>query len=394
VAPTGSGKTQIAAEIARYASERGRSVLWLTHTVELVEQSRRRVPWATVRSVQSLLGGDRPRADVVFLDEAHHFVAPQWHDVAADYSGSLLIGLTATPERADGTALGNLFTALVVAAQTRELIRDGYLVPCRVWWPGKVLDGILDPIATWSANASALRTIVYGGSVAQSRQLADEWPVRAACVDGETDSAARSASMAAFASGGLQVLTNVFVLTEGIDVPAVECVVLARGFSSCSAYLQAVGRALRPSPGKTEALILDLHGSSFDHGVPDADRVYSLDGKAIRAVADEQAVRECRVCGTVFQDPGDVCPRCGATVSRVETRAQRIARNAELRELKAADVARAKERWSDIKAGWRERRYRPALSDLFWAASELGYSRGWAVNMYRVYYGQWPRRAA
>lgn len=394
VAPTGSGKTEIAAEIARSASERGCSVLWLTHTIELVEQSRRRVPWATVRSIQGLLGGERPRADVVFLDEAQHFVAPQWHDVATDYVGSLLIGLTATPERADGTALGNLFTSLVVAAQTHELVRDGWLVPCRVWWPGRVLDGILDPIARWSEQAAGLRTIVYAGSVEQARRLANGWPERAACVDGETDAAARTASMVAFACGGLQVLTNVHVLTEGVDVPAVECVVLARGFSSCAAYLQAVGRALRPSPGKREALVLDLHGSSFDHGMPDAPRRFSLEGKAIQRADDVEPVRQCLKCGAVFQQPGDVCPQCGAPVAHVETRAQRIARNAEMRELKAAEVTRAQERWSEIKAGWRANRYRPALSDLLWAASELGYSRGWAVHMYRVYYGRWPSRSA
>ena len=392
VLPTGGGKTLLAAELAKAASDKGNRVLWLTHTQELVDQSRARVPWATVRSIQSLLGGERPEADVVILDECHHFCAPQWGSVARDYTGAMLVGLTATPERADGVGLGDLFTSMVVVASTAELVRDGYLVPARVWYPGKVLRGIADPIATWQERAPSMRTVVYAGSVEAARKLAADWPVPATSVDGSIAADVRRERIAAFVEGRVQVLTNCFVLTEGWDVPAVECVVLARGFSSCGAYLQAVGRALRPSPGKTEALVLDLHGSAFEHGLPDQERTFSLTGKPISGKDKAEVVRECRVCGFLLQVPGPTCPRCGAEVAIVLSRAQRIERNALMRELKAQDIARRKEQWSEIKAGWRAERRKPTFGDLLQAAQAMGYSAGWAANMFKVYWGSWPRR--
>jgi DNA repair protein RadD len=381
VAPCGAGKTVIASEIARSASERGRSVLWLTHTQELVDQSTARVPWAAVRSIQSLLGGDRPTADVVILDEAHHFVAPIWNEVARDYSQAIVVGLTATPERADGVALGDLFTALVVAAQTPDLSRAGYLVSADVWAPSKRLRGsVVDPIESWHARAASLRTIVYCTTVERARELAQCWPsAGAACVDGETKADVRRDRVESFAAGACQVLTNCHVLTEGVDVPAIECIVLARGFSSQGSYLQAVGRALRPSPGKQRALILDLCGSVWEHGLPDEAREYSLAGKAIRSVERLEPIRQCRRCGAVFAEPGTTCPRCGATVSRPLTREQHIARRETLQRVNDAQPeSRKAEVFAQLQATARERGYKP----------------GWAAVQFKARYGHWPRRHA
>ena len=105
-----------------------------------------------------------------------------------------------------------------------------------------------------------------------------------------------------------------------------------------------------------------------------------------------EVVRECRVCGFLLQVPGLTCPRCGAEVAIVLSRAQRIERNALMRELKAQDIARRKEQWSEIKAGWRAERRKPTFGDLLQAAQALGYSSGWAAQMFRVYWGSWPRR--
>ncbi len=99
------------------------------------------------------------------------------------------------------------------------------------------------------------------------------------------------------------VLVNCMVLTEGWDSPETSCCILARGCGSVGTYLQIVGRVLRPAPGKTGALLIDLTGRSFyDHGPPDADRLYSLTGKGIRKKDEaEDFGKPCPVCGQLAE---------------------------------------------------------------------------------------------
>ena len=81
------------------------------------------------------------------------------------------------------------------------------------------------------------------------------------------DAEERDAILAKLANGTIDVLTNAMVLTEGWDSPGVACLVLARPTKSMALYRQMVGRALRPAPGKTDALIIDHAGAIFEHGL-------------------------------------------------------------------------------------------------------------------------------
>jgi hypothetical protein len=89
--------------------------------------------------------------------------------------------------------------------------------------------------------------------------------------------------------GVLRVVVNVGVLTEGVDVPHVSCVVLARPCTHASTYVQIVGRVLRAAPGKTEGTLIDLVGASHKHGLPAADREHSLTGKGIELRRGEES---------------------------------------------------------------------------------------------------------
>src|SRR5258705_4662931 len=112
--------------------------------------------------------------------------------------------------------------------------------------------------------------------------LADRFAERghkAVHLDGDTPRDERRAIIKALATGQIQVITNCGLISEGLDVPAVEAVLLVRPTQSLALYLQQVGRSLRPSPGKDRALVLDLAGNLFRHGMPDAEREWSLAGK-------------------------------------------------------------------------------------------------------------------
>jgi superfamily II DNA or RNA helicase len=299
VAPTGSGKTVMGCEVLRRTLARRpeRRVLWLAHRHELIAQARDRVDaylgdvadHVEVATVQGLAASERrPAADLLVLDEAHHYApgAAEWHEVAGAYSGAWRLGLTATPERGDGSPLGDTFSALVVGAQYSDLLADGSLVPCRVMRPDDQLDGLAqDPVAAWLAQAGERRGFLFGGRVEEcegyTRRLR-EAGVPAALISGATPAAERAASLEAFRGREIRCLASVYVLTEGVDVPEASVCLLARGCQHASTYLQMVGRVLRPAPGKADALLIDLPGASHAHGWPTADREYSLSGEAIR----------------------------------------------------------------------------------------------------------------
>jgi hypothetical protein len=106
------------------------------------------------------------------------------------------------------------------------------------------------------------------------------------------------------------VLINVFVLTEGFDAPATEVCIIARGCTHTGTYLQMVGRVLRPAPGKTAAILIDLAGVSWSHGLPTEDRAYSLDGK--KPISSSGTLKVCPACGGCYAPDGArECPFCG-----------------------------------------------------------------------------------
>lgn len=434
VAPTGAGKTVLGAELARgYCA-----VLWVAHRRELVAQARSRLErdghalrdhygpaGVHVTTVQTLLArGHRPAADLVVLDEAHHYVAAEWRTLAEDYPETRVVGLTATPQRADGSPLGDVFGALVVAAQYSELIRDGHLVGCRVVQPLEAVRGLAaDPLDAYRTHASGLRGYVYLRTVRGCGELAERFSgegVPALAVTAKSKREERDSALKRLSSGDLSLLANVHTLTEGVDVPAASVVLLCRSPAHASTYLQMVGRVLRPHPGKPDALLVDLTGASLQHGLPTEDREYSLSGDCPIKRTTPTEIRQCRECGAVSEAWRRACPSCGhepepqlrelkiysAALREVFAGADTdsAAKRAEYQRLRKLAESRG---WS---IGWVVKEYRklfsspPDLSDvsaeekylayrgLVALGRQRGYARGFAAARYRATFGAWPLR--
>lgn len=336
--PTGSGKTCLVAEIIRRAAaEHGKRALVLAHRTELVEQAASALlrhgldvgAWAAnarvavkpsapvqVASVQTLIArGVRPPADLVVSDEAHHYAAAEWSSVLRDYPGSLIIGPTATPERSDGIGLHGLFDALVVGARPSELIAGGWLVPTAILRPSDRLKPsqiAQRPVDAYLRHAQGRRAIVFCSRVAEARKAMQDFRIArlsAEMITGTTPWDERRKAFADLRSGKLNAVLNVAVATEGFDLPEVDCVILSRAFATAGTFLQATGRGLRPSPGKTDLLILDLVGATHVHGSPADDREFSLDGRGIRRTGVGVQQAYCRVCGAPLET--SACQECG-----------------------------------------------------------------------------------
>jgi superfamily II DNA or RNA helicase len=321
VLPTGAGKTVVAAALSQRA--RGR-ILFLAHRDELVQQAEEkfRVVWpeaevgvvkaerdeidgrVVVASLQTLARPERrarlPASafTLVILDEAHHGAAATPRRVLEDLGllpepqpGRLLLGLTATPFRTDGAPLGALFQAVTYRRSIAELIRAGYLADVR----GIRVDTALDlshvrvhhgdyderdlslaidtpgrnrlAVEAWRTYGEGRRTVAFTVTVAHAQHLADafrEAGIPADWVSGELPAAERRRRLARLRAGEIQVLTNAQLLTEGWDEPSVACILMSRPTRSKAAYVQAVGRGLRPFPGKADCLVLDLADNAQD----------------------------------------------------------------------------------------------------------------------------------
>lgn len=369
VAPTGAGKTVIASGICTTA--RGR-VLFLVHRQELADQARATLPAGVhVDTIQRLLAsGDRPAADLVIADECHHLVSSEWATVATCYP--TMVGLTATPQRADGTPLGDLFNALVVVASYSDLLAAGHLVPCDLYAPNRRESSLAMPVAEAVAMYPGRKILVFCATVAEARAVGD-------CVDGETPGDLRRDTIARFRDGAIRVLSSVYCLSEGFDVPDASVAILARGFGHVSSYLQAVGRVLRPAAGKSSAVVVDLVGSSLEHGMPTEDRHYSLDGDGISR-RGKPVLWGCKACGLYLPapPPDRLCPSCGERMP--EPKALVVARRRLAR--KERDALATPDEKSSI------------LRQLLDVARQRGYRPGWAAAVFHGRFGHWPPRHA
>lgn len=304
-APCGSGKTEIAIEILR----RTHKLKWLfiVHTNVLAEQTERRfreagidverygisddeVPDAPViiASIQLVLIRDvnrKLKPDAICFDEAHHYEARNWSQLCEWYPNALRLGMTATPQRQDGKSLLRHFDEIYRAASYKELIRERVLVTSHVWAPTTSGPAGLawDPIEAWNNYSEGTKTLVAFGKIAEARLWAERFNSvlrrhgkRAACVDGETAWSFNHQTIEDFRAGKIDVLTNVYYVTEGFDLPDIGCIILARRFGFRSTYMQFVGRALRVAPGKRYATVIDLTGCTHRHGVPHNDRPWHV----------------------------------------------------------------------------------------------------------------------
>ncbi len=349
---TGGGKTHTAADLIARSVAKGRRVVFLAHLDALLDDTSERLtaagiahgvvqadrptdPGAPVQvcSLATLARrGDAPAADLAILDEAHRAAAPSVRAVLEAYPRARLLGRSATPERGDGQPLGDVFERLVCGPTVRELTVAGHLVPAVVLSPPVPGEGALalDPVEAYQRHAPGSRALVFCTTVEQAQDVAARMPVPTQTVLGDTPREIRRAVRERVTSGELRVLVGCSAFLEGFDLPAIETVILARALGTASSYLQAVGRGLRASPstGKRACTVLDLTGTAIVHGLPDDERVWTLDGPPRRTTAALAPLARCAACLAVFHAGPACCPRCGASTRRaaLPRRATRIER--------------------------------------------------------------------
>lgn len=361
VMPTGAGKGQTIGAIARGAAGKGRRVLVLAHRAELIEQLSATVrAWGlesdliapghqlqgqqvAVGSVQTVVRrlAQLPAPDLIIQDEAHHLVAGNvWGRIINAWPGAHLIGKTATPERLDGKGLGveagGFFEALVLGPSAAWLVEQGWLARPRVFsWPGARNSklrrrmgefdleqaarafgdraAIGDAVSHYRRRLHPATAICFCCTIQHAEQLAGAFRsagIRSAAVSGSTPPEERRRLIAGLGTSEVEVLTSCMIISEGTDIPSVGGAILMRPTASLSLYLQMVGRALRPAPGKHEAVILDHVGNAHRHGLPTDEREWNLAGRRKREGVSIP-IKDCPLCFCSCPSAAQQCPDCG-----------------------------------------------------------------------------------
>jgi DNA repair protein RadD len=424
MAPTGAGKTLLAAHIIKRALAKGRRVAFVVPAVVLIDQTvsafeaegihaigvlqsvhprtDRDAP-IQICSVQTLARRRRPEVDLVLVDEGHqlHREIFRW---MKDCPNLIFIGLSATPW---SRGLGKYYDDLIIAATTRELIDAGYLSDFTAFAPsepdlssvstvagdfkqdelGDAMDKAQitgDIVATWLKRGENRPTIAFCVNRRHAQHIAERFEEAGVAVeylDGETSREDREGMFARFRSGETKILSSVGVLTTGLDAD-VRCIVDAQPTKSRILFVQKIGRGLRTADGKDHLLILDHAGNHLRLGmVSDIGQNHLDDGKQREGSAkkerSEPLPKLCPECKAVLRPRARECSECGAPIV-----ATSMVREAE-GELVELGSRRSGARESEV---WEKRRFFSELQSL----RKPHYSDRWSDAMFKQRFGHWP----
>lgn len=329
VAATGTGKTVVAAldyrnqvqregqrpnllfvvhrrEILQQALECFRAVLRDQNFGELLVDGEKPHNWNWVFAAVQSLNNQRPWVQLgcdhfrhVIVDEAHHGSATSYRPLFEELCPKILLGLTATPERMDGSSILPDFDGRLTAEiRLPEALAEKLLVPFhyfgvtdnidlsaeKLWHNGRykpdaleqVLTGhdirarqrvdlVLQALNRYQPDLEGVRGVGFCAGVRHAHYMADHFQlagIPAAVVVGSTPREERDNRLQDLRNGELKFVFTVDVLSEGVDIPEINLVLFLRPTESLTVFLQQLGRGLRHAPGKECLTVIDLVGQT------------------------------------------------------------------------------------------------------------------------------------
>lgn len=328
---TGLGKTVIFTQMPR----RGRMLI-ISHREELVRQPLKyfdcktgvemagehapadaEVVSASVQSLARRLDRYSPDYfDIVIIDECHHASANTYKRILQHFTPRLLLGFTATPNRADHVRLDDVFEKIIFQRDLRWGVQNGWLsdIFCRRvtigydlsavksrggdFAPGELdeaLDGTEQAVADAYRQYAEGATLIFAASVRHAQAIAAEIGPDAVVVTGETKN--RADIIRDFTERKIKCLVNVMVFTEGTDIPLIETLIIARPTQSDSLYTQMVGRGLRLHPDKQRLNLIDCVGVTGSRHLCSAPSLLGI------SLDDIPAKQRERIQGDLFDLP-------------------------------------------------------------------------------------------
>ncbi|MEG1254414.1 DEAD/DEAH box helicase [Clostridium sp.] len=323
---TGTGKTVTAVEDAKSIGGR---TLYIGHTKELIEQAKGtfEMLWekascgtymgdikekeadivcGSIQSVSGHVEEFRPdEFDYVIIDEAHHGAADSYKKILSYFTPKFTIGLSATPERADGEDILDLFKNVAHKIDIETAVKQGILAEIRcirvktnvdisdvrirgIKYDSKDLESKLFVpernnvlVDTYINYVKDKRTVVFCASVHNAEEVSKafkERGIEAEAVSGSLNKSRRDRILKDYEEGKIQVLCACDLLNEGWDSPRTEVLFMARPTMSKTIYMQQLGRGTRKSEGKDYLLVFDfIDNSSLFNAPLSTHRLFNLE---------------------------------------------------------------------------------------------------------------------
>ena len=431
-APTGFGKTEVAMAIMKAASSAYKKTAMVLDRIVLVNQTSTRLarykinhgvmqgdhwryrPMERIQicSAQTLeKRGNFPKPDLLIIDECH-VQRKQVIDYINANPEMNVIGLTATPFT---KGLGDVYTHVVGAKATGEMIQDGWLTPLRIYIAKEIdMTGAKKVAGEWSQDEVSTRgmkitgdivtewikktheifgkpvkTVVFCSGVEHGRDLQRQFAAQGynfVSISYKEDGDYKNEIIEDFSRPDTTIhgLIATDILTKGFDVPDVMIGVSARPFSkSFSSHVQQMGRVMRPYEGKKFGVWLD-HSGNYLRFRKDWDKLFDEGVTELQSESAEKAKKEptekekkeakCPACSVLWTWGGNVCGACG-----YEKPIRAVASvPGELQELQA-NGANARQVNQDF------------YSEILYYAKVRGYKEGWAAHKYKEKFGVFPR---
>lgn len=342
-APTGSGKTVIMAHMI--AQETGRVIL-VVRGRELVRNASTRLGLdhdivmsghkygsarLSVCSIDTMLARNEwPEADLVVIDECHQCGNDGYRTLAWMYPEARFLSVTATPFISE--SLRHIADVIVSTCTMKELIDEGYLVrPCyyapktpdlskvRVQGGEYNQEDIEKEVLKSGIVGSVLESVeradgpalLFTHSVRHSRELTSRLGAICRHIDAATPDAERAEIIRQHKEGKIKVISNVGVLTTGVDLPWLRVIIDAAPTLSIVKNIQKIGRGTRPFSGKTHFDVFDHAGNVHSHGFITDDFIPTIDGQTTRQKG-KALISTCKKCFAVYPATVNICPFCHA----------------------------------------------------------------------------------
>jgi superfamily II DNA or RNA helicase len=433
---TGGGKTVVCGVVGQIGEIAQKPVLMIAHRNNLVEQASetfkkmgvdhgiinpnapkipdRLINIGMVQTVSRRLDYIPPQMMVV-IDEAHHCAGEnQWKRVSE--IGKYVLGVTATPSRADGLGLGvksgGIFDYLIKGPSMDDLIKLGRLVPMRWYGPAKVYDwsqiggagndftqGEItrslekskiygDAVNLWAKFARGLRTITFCHSKRFAGDVCDSFNskgVPSVVITGDDTATIQRAKIQALTDGTILNLIAIDVISEGTDIPCVFAGIGMRPTKSLNLWYQQAGRIMRSAKNKEFGIWIDMVGNANYHGYP-GEHEWSLDYEQSINVSTKAVnngiikIRTCEKCLRLCEH--NPCEHCGHTPTG---RIIQQVTEAEYMELKRGDRER-----KDVAARANNIAY---LTNILRKQRQNGYKIQWAMFVYKSRIGKFPSKS-
>lgn len=364
VAPTGAGKGVIFNHILESYAKAGKPCAMVVRGRQLVDQASERLTvdhgvlmaghqkykknaLINICSIDTLNSRKNyPSACAVIIDEVHMATSKAYEKLAEHYKDSLILGVTATPYTRH--SLAHIAEIIIEPIKMTELFEKKYLVPGIYYVPSKINTKNIKVKAGEFSEEDSFNLLnnskIYGNIIESYKKYLLKKPTicfavnkkhatfikenfekqgfKAAVLTDENSLSERKETLTRLACGDIDIVTNVGILSTGVDMPWLMGIIMARPTMSTNLYVQQLGRGTRSYPGKDHFIVLDHAANYMRHGPIELDRKAEIthEKRKDKIWAEAALVAHiCETCFRAFDKSLQKCPGC-ATIINVKAR--------------------------------------------------------------------------